>query len=94
MRHNSRKRQKPLLRKLRIIELIKGNFQLITCMHTRLRNDRNIEDKRLSKCNYRLRRHYSIESGLLEKRLLCNTSKCTGESTMHLLSCLESYYNW
>jgi len=84
----------PLLGKLRIIELIEGNLQIIICMYVGLRNDNNIEkDDRLSKYNFGSRKHYSIESALLEKRLIYDTSKYMSEPTIHLLSDLEAYYD-
>ena len=43
----------PVLGKLRIIELIEGDLQLIIRLHAGLRNNRNIEkDSRLSKFNF------------------------------------------
>ena len=75
----------PELGKLRIIELIEGDLQIITRMYVGLRNDKNIEDdERLSKYNFGSRKHYSIESTLLEKRLLYDTSKYISESIIHL----------
>ena len=58
----------PVLEKLRIIELIEGDLQLIIRMHVGIRNDRNIKrDSRLSHFNFGSRQNYSIESALLEK---------------------------
>ena len=84
----------PLLGKLRIIELIEGDMQIITRMHVGARNDENVEiDNRMSKHNFGSRKWYSIESAILEKRLLHDTSRCTRESNAHLLLDLESCYN-
>ena len=83
-----------MLGKLRIIELIEGNLQIITRIYVGLRNDNNIEkDDRLSKYNFGSRKHYSIKSALLEKRLIYDTSKYTSEPTIYLLSDLEACYD-
>ena len=84
----------PLLGKLRIIELIEGDMQIITRMYVGLRNDKNIEnDSRLSKFNFGSRKWYSIESAILEKRLMYDTSRYSGEPTVHLFSDLDSCYD-
>ena len=58
----------PVLGKLRIIELIEGDLQLIICTYVGLRNDKNgYKDKRLSNYNFGSRKDYSIESTLLKK---------------------------
>ena len=58
----------PVLGKLRIIELIEGDLQLIIRLCAGLRNNRNIKkDSRLSHFNFGSRQNYSIESALLEK---------------------------
>ena len=83
-----------ILGKLRIIEIIKGDLQIIVRMYVGSRNDDNIKnDERLSKFNFGSRKQYSIESALLEKRLLYDTSKYNNEPTIHLLSDLEACYN-
>ena len=85
----------PVLGKLRIIELIEGDLQIIIRMYVGWRNNKNIKsDSRLSKFNFRSRKHYSIDSALLEKRLLYDTSKYNNELTVHLLSDLEACYDW
>ena len=84
----------PLLGKLRIIELIEGDMQIITRMYVGLKNDKNIEnDSRLSKFNFGSRKWYSIESAILEKRLMYETSKYNGKKTVHELSNLKAYYD-
>ena len=84
----------PVLGKLRIIELIEGDLQLIICTYVGLRNDKNVhKDKWLSNYNFRLRKDYSIESTLLEKRLTHSTSKHSGVPTIHLISDLEACYD-
>ena len=60
-----------------------------------MRNDDNIKnDERLSKFNFGSRKQYSIESALLEKRLLYDMSKYNNEPTIHLLSDLEVCYDF
>ena len=60
----------PLLGKLRIIELIEGDLQLIIRLYVGQRNDKNIKkSKKLSAFNFGSRKNYSIESALLEKDL-------------------------
>ena len=57
-----------VLGKLRIIELIEGDLQLIIRMYAGLRNNVNIKkDSRLSNFNFGSRQNYSIESVFLEK---------------------------
>ena len=57
-----------VLGKLRIIEIIKGDLQLIIRLCAGLRNNRNIKkDSRLSHSNFWSQQNYSIESTLLEK---------------------------
>ena len=63
-------------------------------MYVGLRNDANIEQNdKLLKYNFGSRKNYSIESALLEKMLLYETSKYTSEPTVHLLSDLEACYD-
>ena len=84
----------PVLRKLRIIELIEGDLQIIVRIYIGWRNDSNIKiDERLSKFNFGSRKHYSIDSALLEKRLVYDTSKYNNKPTIHLLSDLEACYD-
>jgi len=65
----------PTLGKLRMIQLIKANLQLLIYIFMSYRNQEKIEvDQRLSKCNYKSRRNYSIEMAILEKRLIYDTS--------------------
>ena len=83
-----------ILGKLRIIELIEGDLQLIIRLYVGLRNDQNIKrSKKLSTFNFGSRKNYSIESALLEKRLIYDTSKYNNEPTIHLISDLEACYD-
>ena len=58
------------------------------------RNKHEIEeDKRILKCNYRSRSNYSIENFILEKRLVCDNSIISSQSTIHNMTNLKLYYN-
>ena len=50
-------------------------------------------DVRFSKANYGSRRNYSIESALLEKRLIFDSSMMSGKKTMYTLTDLQSCYD-
>ena len=59
-----------------------------------LRNQGKIEkDERLSKCNYGLKKNYSIELAILEKRLIYNHSKIKCKEIAHNLTDLKAYYD-
>ena len=88
------KGKRPYIDKLRIIELIEGDLQLIIRIYVGLRNDRNIQkNKNISYFNFGSRKNYSIKSALLEKRLIYDSSKYNNEITIHLLSDLEACYD-
>ena len=88
------KGKEPFLDKLREIELIKGDLQLMFRLHVGLRDDKKIKNNsRLSTLNFASRKYYSIKSALLERRLPCDASKCNNKSTVYLLSDLESCYD-
>ena len=58
------------------------------------RNQGKIETgSRISKCNYGSHHYYSIETAILEKRLIYDTSQLMGKVTIHNLTNLQSYYN-
>ena len=64
-----------VLGKLRMIQLIKVDLQLVMRIFLGLRNKGAIEnDHWFSKFNFELRAGYSIDKAILEKRLLCNSS--------------------
>ena len=82
------------LGKLRAIELIEGDLELLTRIFVGLRNDESTKNNNiLSTFNFRFRKQHSIESMLLENLLICYTSKCNNEPIMHLLLDLESCYD-
>ena len=60
----------------------------------RNRNSNNIEtDRRISKYNFGSRRNYSIETALLEKRMIYDASKYNEKIIIHNLMDLEAYYD-
>ena len=62
------KRKERVLGKLRTIQLIKEDSQLLMRIFVRGRNDVKIEsDQQLSQFNYRSRQNYSIDIAILEK---------------------------
>ena len=71
--YNTGKGKGPNLSKLRTIQLIEANLQLMTKIFIGERSDENIvKDERLLKYNCRSRRNYSIDIAILGKRLICN----------------------
>ena len=51
------------------------------------------KDERFSKANYGSRKNFSIESAILEKRLILDNSLLTTEYTIYTLTDLQSYYD-
>jgi len=83
-----------ILGKLRIITLIKADLQYIMRIYLGDENEELIErDSRFSKANYSSRKNYSIESALLEKRLIFNNSMLSGKETIYTLTDLQSCYD-
>ena len=65
----------PIIRKLRTIQLIEADLQLLICIFLGTRIKVMIErDSRISKFNFRLRKFYSIEETILEKRMIYENS--------------------
>ena len=61
----------PTLGKLRTIQLIAADLQLLMHIFLDPKSEKYIEmDPRISKVNYSSRKNYSIESVILEKRLI------------------------
>ena len=82
----------PILGKLRIIQLIEADLQLIIRIFLGSRNKKAIEgDKRILKYNYGLRQGYSIEEVILEKRLIYDISRMNKELTAYIITDLEVY---
>ena len=58
----------PVLGKLRTIQLIEADFQMLMCIFINMRGVESIErDPRLSKYNFDSRKNYSIDEVLLKK---------------------------
>jgi len=69
--------------KLHIIQLIEADLQLLMRIFIGQRNYSKIEnDSRVSKYNFSSRPKYSIETELLEKRLMYNASILIMTNTM------------
>ena len=83
-----------MLGKLRTIELIEADIQVLMRIIVNQRNEGNIEsDPRISKSNYRLRLKYSIEDAILEKRLVYDNSLLSRKYIIYNMTDLESCYN-
>jgi hypothetical protein len=79
---------------LRIITLIEADFQFIMRIFLREDLEELIEDdERFSKSNYGSRQNYSIESALLEKRIIFDNSMLSGNKTIYTITDLQSCYD-
>ena len=84
----------PTIGKLRTMQLIEADLQLLMRMHIGGRNDKNVEnDDRLSKFNYGSRANYSMQTAMLEKRLIHDLVVRERKMMMHNMSDLKAYYN-
>ena len=84
----------PRIDKLRILEMIEANLQLVMRILLGSRMNERIEtDARVSKCNYGSRSGHSIENELVEKRLTMDCAKKSGEENVHAMSDLEAFYD-
>ena len=84
----------PVIGKLRTIQLIEADLQLIIRIYVGRRNNENIErDDRLLQFNYGSRVNYSIETAILEKRLMYDIAVRDGKPILHNISDLKVYYN-
>ena len=82
------------LGKLRIITLIEADLQCIMRKHLGDEIEEKIEnDEQFSKANYRSRKNYSIESALLEKRLMFDNGLMSGNNAIYAMTDLQSYYD-
>ena len=69
-------------------------MQLLMIIFIGSRIEKKIEtDDRLSQHGYGSRKGFSIESALLEKRLLLDNAKRAGHKMMYLMSDLEACYD-
>jgi hypothetical protein len=83
-----------ILGMLRIITLIEADLQFIMRIFLREDVEELIEnDDRFSKANYGSRQNYSIESAILEKRLIFDNSMLSGKKTIYTITDLQSCYD-
>jgi len=83
-----------VLGKLRTIQLIEADFQLLMRIFLKVRNKGQIErDYRLSKFNFGSRLTYVIDKALLEKRLLFNSAVRNQKQTINTITDLEACYD-
>ena len=84
----------PVIGKLRCITLIEGDLQLNMRIHLRAENEELIEnDSRFSTANYGSRKNYSIETALLQKRLVLDKSLIEMKPTIYNFTDLQSCYD-
>ena len=84
----------PIIGKLRTLQLIEGDLQILMRIFIGGRNDENLDsDSRLSTFNYGSRKNYSIETALLEKRLMYDLAVRDGKPMMHTVSDLKACYD-
>ena len=83
-----------VLGKLRIITLIEADLQYVMRIFLGEEVEEMIEnDSRFSTANYGSRKNYSIESALLEKRLIFDNSMLSGKMTIYTITDLQSCYD-
>ena len=83
-----------VLGKLRIITLIEADLQYLMRIFLGDEIEEMIEtDSRFSSANYSSRKNYSIESALLEKRLIFDNSMLSGKKTMCTITDMQSCYD-
>jgi len=84
----------PKLGKLRTITLIEGDLQLLMRIFLDGSTNELIEkDPRFSKANYGSRKNFSIESAILEKRLILDHSLLSQKETIYNLTDLKACYD-
>jgi len=84
----------PVLGKLRTIQLIEANLQLVMRILVNNRNKYRIErDSRIAKSNYESRPRYSIDNAILEKWLIYDNSILIRKQTIHNMTDLQACYN-
>ena len=84
----------PVLGKLRTIQLIKADLQLLMRFFVNTRNKSSIEtDERISKSNYGSRPGYSIQDAILEKKLVFDNSLVTGQHSIYAMTDLQAAYD-
>jgi len=84
----------PIISKLRNIQLIDVDLQLLMRIFIGVKSKKLIEkDTRFFTANYRSRKNYSVESVILEKRLIYNSSLSQNTPLIHNLTDLQLYYD-
>ena len=77
-----------------MIQLIEGDLQILMRIFISGQNDDNLElDDRLSTFNYGSRKNYSIETAILEKRLMYDLAVRDGRLMMYTISDLKACYD-
>ena len=77
-----------------MLQLIEVDLQLLMRIFLLSEEEENIENnERISKANYGSYKNYSIESEILEKRLIFDNSLLITKLTIYNLIDLQSYYN-
>ena len=80
--------------KLRIVTLIEADLQCAIRLFLGGEDKELIEDDhRFSKANYGSRKNYSIDSAILEKRLVIDNSILSGKLTIYHLTDLKACYD-
>ena len=84
----------PVLGKLRTIQLIEADLQLVMKILVNNRNKHNIEsDIRIAKSNYGSRPRYSIDNAILEKCLIYDNSLLSRKQTIYNIIDLQACYD-
>ena len=84
----------PVLGKLRTIQLIEADLQLLMRIYIGGRNNEKIESNaRLSKFNYGSRSNYLIETAILEKRLMYDVAIRDSKLILYNISGLKVCYD-
>ena len=83
-----------VLGKLRIMQLIETDMQLLMRIFVNARNKfRMKRDNQIVKSNYRLRSYYLIENAILEKQLVHDNSMLIGEYNIYNTTNLQVHHN-
>ena len=83
-----------VLGKLRIIQLVETDLQLLIRIIVNIRNKGNIEENDIvSKSNYGSKTGCSIEDAILEKILFLDNSLVTGKHTNYAMTDLQACYD-
>ena len=84
----------PIIGKLRTVTLIEGDLQINMRMQMATGEEELIEsDNRFSTANYGSRKNYSIETAILQKRLIFDHSLLETKPTAHNFTDLQSCYD-